>query len=152
MKFSNTLSGGEDYLRQDISTAAVWRMMYQVRGSTKAAVSKLLSFFIIFFIFYIPHSRLSQALSTNHFFPSLSFLCVSSSLSLSISTSLSLYLSYPPFPELFFQTPNSEGMLLMTKACELLIMEIAVKACVTAGQGGKNVIEVCISQMDCSRE
>ena len=35
----------------------------------------------------------------------------------------------------------------MTKACELLIMEIAVKACVTAGQGGKNVIEVRISKM-----
>ena len=149
MKFSNTLSGGEDYLRQDISSAAVGRMMIQVRGSTKAAVSKLLSFFIIFFIFYIPHSRLSQALSTNHFISLSHFFA---SLFLSPSQSLPLSLPYPPFPELYFQTPNSEGMLLMTKACELLIMEIAVKACVTAGQGGKNVIEVCISQMDCSRE
>ena len=33
--------------------------------------------------------------------------------------------------------------MLMTRACELLILEIAVKSCVGAGQLGRSTIEVC---------
>jgi hypothetical protein len=32
--------------------------------------------------------------------------------------------------------------MLMTRACELLILEIAVKSCVGAGQLGRSTIEV----------
>ena len=42
------------------------------------------------------------------------------------------------------QNPNPEASMIMTRACELLILEMAVKSCVSAGQLGRSTIEVCI--------
>ena len=37
----------------------------------------------------------------------------------------------------------------MTRACELLILEMAVKSCVSAGQLGRSTIEVCVRVCVC---